>query len=154
MGQVVEFKKLHRARRHRAEKQSTDQCIELLEWSLKHNVDRYLSAPYGERLFRATGGDIHQGKIVGQYLGRLNGDFAKFKDDFELLGKHLGHAQSSYQNADKRLDQFAQEQQSPFKLNSNLLAVYCFRSVVPTLPDSRFRPYPWILLPARGHGQK
>ena len=54
MGQVVELKELHRARRHRAEKQSTDQCIELLEWNLKHNVDRYLSSPYGERLFRAT----------------------------------------------------------------------------------------------------
>ncbi len=48
-------------------------------------------------------------KEILQYLGRLNGDFSKFKDDFELLGKHLGHAQSSYQNADKRLDQFAQK---------------------------------------------
>ncbi len=50
-----------------------------------------------------------QTKEILQYLGRLNGDFAKFKDDFDLLGKHLGHAQSSYQNADKRLDQFAQK---------------------------------------------
>ena len=48
-------------------------------------------------------------KEILQYLGRLNGDFSRFKDDFELLGKHLGHAQSSYQNADKRLDQFAQK---------------------------------------------
>ena len=48
-------------------------------------------------------------KEILQYLGRLNGDFSKFKDDFELLGKHLGHAQSSYQNADRRLDQFAQK---------------------------------------------
>jgi hypothetical protein len=54
MGQVVELKELHRARRYRAEKQSADQCIELLEWNLKHNVDRYLSSAYGERLFRAT----------------------------------------------------------------------------------------------------
>jgi len=48
-------------------------------------------------------------KEILQYLGRLNGDFSKFKDEFELLGKHLGHAQSTYQNADKRLDQFAQK---------------------------------------------
>ncbi len=48
-------------------------------------------------------------KEILQYLGRLNGDFSKLKDDFELLGKHLGHAQSSYQNTDKRLDQFAQK---------------------------------------------
>ncbi len=54
MGQVVEFKELHRARGHRVERQITDQCIELLEWNLKHNVARYLSSPYGERLFRAT----------------------------------------------------------------------------------------------------
>jgi len=48
-------------------------------------------------------------KEILQYLGRLNGDFSKFKDDFVLVGKHLSHAQSSYQNADKRLDQFAQK---------------------------------------------
>ena len=47
-------------------------------------------------------------KEIIQYLSHLEGDFAKFKDDFSLLGKHLGHAQSSFQNADKRLDQFGQ----------------------------------------------
>jgi len=45
-------------------------------------------------------------KEILQYLGRLQGDFAKFRDDFIVLGKHLGHAQSSYQSADKRLEQF------------------------------------------------
>ncbi len=44
-----------------------------------------------------------------QYLSRLQGDFSKFRDEFNLLGKHLGHAQSGYQNADRRLDQFAQK---------------------------------------------
>lgn len=43
-----------------------------------------------------------------QYLGRLQGDFAKFRDDYAVLGKHLAHAQSSYQSADKRLEQFGQ----------------------------------------------
>ena len=48
-------------------------------------------------------------KEVMQYLGRLEGDFGRFKDEFTLVGKHLGHAQSSFQAADKRLDQFGQK---------------------------------------------
>ncbi|KPK34293.1 MAG: hypothetical protein AMJ65_18480 [Phycisphaerae bacterium SG8_4] len=48
-------------------------------------------------------------KDILQYLNRLQGDFAKFVDDFALLGKHLGHAQSSYQATEKRLDQFGQK---------------------------------------------
>jgi len=48
-------------------------------------------------------------KDIVQYLNRLHGDFAKFCDDFALLGKHLGHAQSSYQATEKRLDQFGQK---------------------------------------------
>ncbi len=46
-----------------------------------------------------------------QYLGRLQGDFARFRDEFALLGKHVGHAQSSYQSADRRLEQFGQKLQ-------------------------------------------
>ncbi|MGH7888418.1 MAG: hypothetical protein ACREPG_11160, partial [Candidatus Binatia bacterium] len=37
------------------------------------------------------------------------GDFKKFRDAFTLLGKHLGHAQTSFQNADRRLEQFGQQ---------------------------------------------
>ncbi|MFI5173227.1 MAG: DNA recombination protein RmuC [Terriglobia bacterium] len=37
-------------------------------------------------------------------LQQLRGDFAKFEDAFQLVGKHLGHAQSSYTDAEKRLD--------------------------------------------------
>jgi DNA recombination protein RmuC len=47
-------------------------------------------------------------KEIIQYLSRLRGDFGKFQDDFGLLGKHLGHAQSSYQTTEKRLEQFGQ----------------------------------------------
>ena len=47
-------------------------------------------------------------KEIIQYLSRLRGDFGKFRDDFDLLGKHLGHAQSSYQTTEKRLEQFGQ----------------------------------------------
>ena len=47
-------------------------------------------------------------KEIVQYLSRLQGDFLKFRDDFSVLGKHLGHAQSSYQSTDKRLEQFGE----------------------------------------------
>jgi DNA anti-recombination protein RmuC len=47
-------------------------------------------------------------KEILQYLSQLHGEFAKFRDEFSLLGKHLGHAQSSYQSAERRLDQFGQ----------------------------------------------
>ncbi len=48
-------------------------------------------------------------KEIVQYLSRLEGDFSKFKDEFVLLGKHLGHAQSSFQGAERRLEQFGQK---------------------------------------------
>jgi DNA recombination protein RmuC len=48
-------------------------------------------------------------KEIIEYLGRLQGDFAKFRDEFVVLGKHINHAQSSYQSADKRLEQFGQK---------------------------------------------
>jgi len=47
-------------------------------------------------------------KEIVQYLSRLQGDFLRFRDDFSVLGKHLGHAQASYQNSDKRLEQFGE----------------------------------------------
>jgi DNA recombination protein RmuC len=46
---------------------------------------------------------------VLQYLARLQGDFARFREEFDLVGKHLNHAQSSYQTSDKRLEQFGQK---------------------------------------------
>ena len=48
-------------------------------------------------------------KEIIQYLSRLQGDFAKFREEFALLGKHLGHVQSGYQNAERRLEQFSQK---------------------------------------------
>jgi DNA recombination protein RmuC len=40
------------------------------------------------------------------YCAQLQKDFARFKEDFEVVGKHLGHAQSKYGEAEKRLDRF------------------------------------------------
>jgi DNA recombination protein RmuC len=43
---------------------------------------------------------------VMAYCAQLQKDFGRFKDDFEVVGKHLGHAQSKYTEAEKRLDRF------------------------------------------------
>jgi len=43
---------------------------------------------------------------VMQSIAGLETDFARFKDDFEIVGKHISNAQSKYAEADKRLDRF------------------------------------------------
>jgi DNA recombination protein RmuC len=43
---------------------------------------------------------------VMSYLADLRKDFARFRDDFDIVGKHLGNAQSKYAEAEKRLDRF------------------------------------------------
>ena len=48
-------------------------------------------------------------KEIIQYLGRLEGDFTRFREEFAVLGKHVGHAQATYQTADRRLEQFGQK---------------------------------------------
>jgi DNA recombination protein RmuC len=48
-------------------------------------------------------------KEIIQYLSRLQGDFGKFREEFALIGKHLGHAQSCYQTAERRVEQFSQK---------------------------------------------
>ena len=43
---------------------------------------------------------------VMAYLADLRQDFGRFRDDFEVVGKHLGHAQARYVDAEKRLERF------------------------------------------------
>ncbi len=43
---------------------------------------------------------------VMAYVADLRRDFDRFADDFEKVGTHLGHAQSKYHDAGKRLDKF------------------------------------------------
>jgi DNA recombination protein RmuC len=47
----------------------------------------------------------HAQEVMG-YVAELGSDFARFKEDFELVGTHLGRAQSKFADADKRLDKF------------------------------------------------
>jgi DNA recombination protein RmuC len=43
---------------------------------------------------------------VMAYVAELQRDFERFGEDFDKIGTHLGHAQSKYHEAGKRLDKF------------------------------------------------
>ena len=43
---------------------------------------------------------------VMRYCAALQQDFGKFREDFDLVGKHLSNAQGKYATAEKRLDRF------------------------------------------------
>jgi DNA recombination protein RmuC len=43
---------------------------------------------------------------VMAYCAQLQGDFERFRDDFDLVGKHLGHAQSKFAESERRLTRF------------------------------------------------
>jgi DNA recombination protein RmuC len=43
---------------------------------------------------------------VMAYCAQLQKDFGRFKEDFDLVGTHLGRAQSKFVDAEKRLDKF------------------------------------------------
>jgi DNA recombination protein RmuC len=45
---------------------------------------------------------------MARYFSQLQGDVARFGEEFGLLGRHLSHAQSAYQSSERRLDQLAQ----------------------------------------------
>ncbi|MFH1622489.1 MAG: DNA recombination protein RmuC [Candidatus Omnitrophota bacterium] len=58
-------------------------------------------------------------KEIVEYLGRLQVDLDKFKEDFRLVGGHLSNAKSKYDEAEKRLDKFSDRfisSQTPAKL--------------------------------------
>ena len=40
------------------------------------------------------------------YCAQLQKDFERFKEDFDLVGTHLGRAQSRFGKAEKRLGKF------------------------------------------------
>ncbi|MGB2875513.1 MAG: DNA recombination protein RmuC, partial [Gaiellaceae bacterium] len=59
---------------------------------------------------------------VMAYCAQLQKDFGKFKEDFELVGTHLGRAQNKFGDAEKRLGRFEtkleQAAESPAELTS------------------------------------
>ena len=69
MGQVVQFKELHRARRRRSEKLSMEECVELLEWNLKKSLDDYFTSPREQRSLRAV--QIRKLSEILEYALRL-----------------------------------------------------------------------------------
>jgi DNA recombination protein RmuC len=46
-----------------------------------------------------------QAQEILSHLGRLQGDFAKFREDFDTVGNHITHAHNKYDEALKRLSQ-------------------------------------------------
>jgi DNA recombination protein RmuC len=44
-------------------------------------------------------------KEMSACFSQLQGDLARFGEEFGLLGRHLSHAQAAYQSSEKRLDQ-------------------------------------------------
>jgi hypothetical protein len=54
MGQIIQLRTIHQARRRRSEKVSMEQCVQLLEWNLKKSLDDYFSSPREKRSMRAT----------------------------------------------------------------------------------------------------
>ncbi|MBI2464356.1 DNA recombination protein RmuC [Candidatus Peregrinibacteria bacterium] len=48
-------------------------------------------------------------KEILSYISNLKTTFTKFGEDFELVGTHLNRAKNSYDNSEKRLDNFEQK---------------------------------------------
>jgi DNA recombination protein RmuC len=53
-----------------------------------------------------------QAQEILKSLARLSGDFKKFQEEFELVGKHLTNTNMRYDEADKRLAKFGDKLQS------------------------------------------
>jgi len=49
--------------------------------------------------------EAHAREVMA-YTAQLGRDFGRFKEDFELVGTHLGRAQSKYSEAERRLGRF------------------------------------------------
>src|SRR5918994_5485667 len=49
---------------------------------------------------------VQHAEEVMAYCAQLQKDFGRFREDFELVGTHLGRAQSKFGDAERRLDRF------------------------------------------------
>jgi hypothetical protein len=69
MGQLIQLKELHQARRRRSEKVSMEQCVQLLEWNLKKSLEEYFASPREQRSIRAI--QIRKLSEILEYALRL-----------------------------------------------------------------------------------
>ncbi len=53
-----------------------------------------------------------QAQEILKNIARLSGDFRKFQEEFELVGKHLTNTKMRYDEADKRLQKFSDKLQT------------------------------------------
>ena len=80
-------------------------------------------------------------------LAALRTDFDRFRDDFELVGKHLSHAHGKYADADKRLDKLEAKLERASEMQVELGLRRAARA--PSRPRRRlgprrsFRALPW-----------
>ena len=65
-----------------------------------------VEAVYYELACGKTGALLAHAHEVMAYVAELQRDFDRFADDFDKVGTHIGHAQSKYHEAAKRLDRF------------------------------------------------
>ncbi len=47
--------------------------------------------------------------VILEHLERLKGDFARFRDDFDILGKHISSAKSKYDDSEKKLNKLEEK---------------------------------------------
>ena len=50
-----------------------------------------------------------QAQEIMQYLGRLTGDFGRFREDFSTLGGHVERARKKYEEASIKLGRFEEK---------------------------------------------
>lgn len=48
-------------------------------------------------------------KLIMENLSRLQGDFQRFAEDFEVVGRHLNNAKTKFDDTSKRLDRFEEK---------------------------------------------
>jgi DNA recombination protein RmuC len=61
-------------------------------------------------------------RLIIEQLARLRGDFGRFKDDFSLLGKHLGNSRAKFEDAERRLGRFEDKLISAGGANADAIA--------------------------------
>jgi DNA recombination protein RmuC len=48
-------------------------------------------------------------KQILKNLSMLSNEISKFRDDFDLLGKHISNAHSKYEDSQRRMDRFSEK---------------------------------------------